>query len=92
MEVVVEQKQFPMKIRCETDIDERGLSWHKKAAHCGSVLLITEEDLIAKRYRRGFKTYIDYGIVCPICGCFVVVNKISPLAQEIARRNKYESS
>lgn len=76
---VLEKKNFehvfPMVIECKQVIDEYGYSYGNKADFCGSKLEIEAED-IKKHPWAKYPDYsgIDYGVICPVCGKFVVVN------------------
>lgn len=66
---------FPMKIICHQVVDEDGYTYGKKNDFCGSELEIEAED-IKKHTWYKYPDYsgVDYGVVCPMCGKFVVVD------------------
>ena len=67
---------FPMTITCKQVKDIYGFTYGEEKDFCGSILEVVEED-IKKHPWFKFPCYegVDYGIVCPVCGKFVVVNK-----------------
>lgn len=81
---------FPMKITCHQVIDRNGFSYGEKKDFCGSELEIIAEDIKKHEWSK-YPDYkgADYGVVCPICGKFIVVNekeipkKILDSAEEI---------
>lgn len=67
---------FPMKVICNRVVDKHGFSYGDEKNFCGSELEIIAEDI--KRHKwfkypdyKGF----DYGVICPICGSFIVINQ-----------------
>lgn len=66
---------FPMNIVCQKVEDEYGFAYGKKHDFCGSELEITAEDIMV-HYWTKYPDYQgkDYGVKCPICGQFIVIN------------------
>lgn len=67
---------FPMKVTCKQVKDEYGFSYGNSIEFCGSELEIEEIDI----KKHGWFKYpdyggIDYGVVCPVCGKFIVIDK-----------------
>ena len=56
-----------------------GVGWdQREKTPCGSLLEINKEDLMKRKwYKYPEREGIDIGYVCPICGCFSVVENIS---------------
>ena len=67
---------FPMKIKCEQVRDIYGFSYGKKIDFCGSELEIEADDIIKHSWSK-YPDYegVDYGVKCPVCGRFSVVDK-----------------
>lgn len=67
---------FPMKIICKRVVDRYGFSYGDEKDFCGSELEINAEDI---KKHGWFKypnyTGVDYGIICPVCKQFVVMQK-----------------
>jgi hypothetical protein len=79
MKVIKEKRDFgifPMKIVCEQKVDVYGLSYGKENDFCGSELEIEADDIKAHEWHK-YPDYqgTDYGVVCPICGQFVVIDE-----------------
>lgn len=85
---------FPMQIKCKRVTDEYGFAYGKEIDFCGSELEVGVEDIKKHKWFK-YPDYkgIDYGVVCPICGKFIVINKkeipkkILDNAEEIIRLN-----
>lgn len=67
---------FPMKIKCKQVIDMYGFSYGKENDFCGSELEIVATDIKKHNWDK-YPDYsgTDYGVICPVCGKFVVVNE-----------------
>lgn len=67
---------FPMTVTCKRVVDEYGFAYGKEKDFCGSELEIEADD-IKKHPWFKYPNYegVDYGVVCPICGKFIVVDK-----------------
>lgn len=67
---------FPMRIVCERVEDENGFAYGDIIDFCGSELEIEASD-IKKHSWEKYPDYkgIDYGVKCPVCGMFIVVDK-----------------
>ena len=66
---------FSMRVKCEQVVDVYGFSYGKAVDFCGSILEITAYDIGKHRWYKypGFSD-VDYGVICPVCGKFVVVD------------------
>lgn len=67
---------FPLKIECRRVVDEYGFSYGNENDFCGSILEIEVDD-IRKHPWFKYPTYegVDYGVVCPVCGKFIVIDE-----------------
>lgn len=67
---------FPMRIKCQREVDSYGFTYGEEKDFCGSELEIDPND-IKKHDWFKYPCYegTDYGVVCPICGQFVVVDR-----------------
>lgn len=81
MRVIKENKNygiFPMKVQCRRVVDGYGFAYGSKTDFCGSELEVEIEDIKAHDWEK-YPDYkgTDYGVVCPICGKFVVIDEKS---------------
>ena len=84
---------FPMKIKCSQVRDEYGFSYGKVEDFCGSELEIDANDIKKHKWFK-YPNYvgIDYGVLCPVCGKFIVIdaaelpNAILESAEEVSVR------
>lgn len=79
MRVVIKRNYnhiFPMRIKCSQVIDKYGFSYGKMKDFCGSELEIDTEDIKKHKWFK-YPNYegIDYGVKCPVCGKFIVINE-----------------
>ena len=67
---------FPMQIECRRVEDENGFAYGNEADFCGSLLEIGAEDIVKHPWSK-YPDYsgIDYGVKCPVCGKFIVIDK-----------------
>ena len=67
---------FPMKIKCKRVVDEYGFAYGKKNDFCGSELEIESGDIKKHKWSK-YPDFsgTDYGVVCPICGQFIVIGE-----------------
>lgn len=67
---------FPMKIKCERVVDMYGFSYGKDIDFCSSVIEVEADDIKKHKWFK-YPDYsgTDYGIVCPVCGKFIVIDK-----------------
>ena len=67
---------FPMRIICKRVTDCYGFAYGEEKDFCGSELEIDAID-IKKHSWFKYPDYegIDYGVVCPICGKFIVIDE-----------------
>lgn len=67
---------FPLRVKCERVVDSYGFSYGEEKDFCGSELEVSAEDI---RKHDWFKYPIyegtDYGVICPVCGQFIVINR-----------------
>lgn len=79
---------FPMKIECKQTKDDFGFSYGDAVDFCHSILEVEEKD-IKKHPWYKYPNYegIDYGVVCPVCKHFVVIDndKIPKSVKEKAK-------
>jgi hypothetical protein len=74
MKVLEEIKPFEnwtLKVECN------GLKWNQNnKVPCGSLLEIDKDDVIKREWSK-YPDYsgINYGFICPICGCFTELNE-----------------
>lgn len=86
---------FPKQIQCKRIVDKYGFAYGKDHDFCGSVLEIDVEDIKKHKWFK-YPDYkgVDYGVICPVCGKFVVVNeneipnKVLRDAEEISLRGR----
>lgn len=79
MKVIKKNKnKFTIEVTCQMVKDEYGFTYGKKDEFCGSMLEVNAED-IKKHPWRKYPDYegVDYGVICPICGKFVVIEKMN---------------
>ena len=67
---------FPMTITCTCVADKYGFTYGSAVDFCGSELEIEAADI----RRRDWQKYpdfsgTDYGVICPVCGNFVVIDR-----------------
>lgn len=67
---------FPMTIKCKLVKDEYGFGYGEEKDFCGSELEIESEDIVKHRWEK-YPDYngVDYGVRCPVCGQFIVIDK-----------------
>lgn len=67
---------FPLKVECKRVVDRYGFAYGKEKDFCGSELRIESEDIKKHKWFK-YPDYegVDYGVVCPVCGKFIVVEK-----------------
>ena len=67
---------FPMKVECKRVEDKYGFAYGKKNDFCGSLLEIEETDIKKHKWQK-YPDYEgeDYGVICPVCKGFVVIDK-----------------
>lgn len=66
---------FPMQVTCKRVVDKYGFAYGRAADFCGSEIEIDVEDIKKHEWFK-YPNYegVDYGIICPICGKFIVVD------------------
>ena len=67
---------FPMQVKCKKVVDTYEFSYGKEKDFCGSELEIDAEDIKKHKWFK-YPDYegVDYGVICPVCGKFVVIDK-----------------
>ena len=67
---------FPMRITCKRVVDVNGFAYGDEYDFCGSELEINGAD-ISKHPWAKYPDYsgVDYGVICPVCGKFIVVDE-----------------
>ena len=81
---------FPMLVFCRRVVDTYGFAYGEEKDFCGSKLEIEAEDIKKHKWFK-YPDYegVDYGVICPVCGKFIVVdrneipNKVLSDAEEI---------
>lgn len=74
-------RSYPMMVRCKMSRNSHGLAYGKEASFCGGLLVIRENDVKKMQWRKiDHMTHkkingTDYGVLCPECGSFVLLNK-----------------
>ena len=89
MKVVNEDKSFgviPMVVKCQRVVDQYGFSYGKANDFCGSELEVEASDIVAHDWEK-YPDYkgTDYGVKCPVCGQFVVIDK-EKIPESIAKK------
>ena len=92
MKVIKENKFnniFPMKVTCKKVLDEYGLSYGDDVNFCGSELEIEADDIKAHKWFK-YPDYhgIDYGVICPVCGQFIVIDS-KKIPEQILNKAPY---
>jgi hypothetical protein len=69
-------RSFPKQIKCQRVVDEYGFAYGKDHDFCGSELEVDMEDIKKHKWSK-YPDYkgVDYGVICPVCGKFVVINE-----------------
>lgn len=67
---------FPMLVFCRRVADTYGFAYGEEKDFCGSKLEIEAEDIKKHKWFK-YPDYegIDYGVICPVCGKFIVVDR-----------------
>lgn len=67
---------FPIKVTCHKVLDEFGFSYGDDVDFCKSELEVVAEDIVAHEWDK-YPNYhgTDYGVICPICGQFIEIDK-----------------
>ena len=67
---------FEINVECKQKVDEFGLVYGKEVDYCDSVLKVNENDIVKHEWSE-YPDYkgTDYGVVCPICGSFITIDK-----------------
>lgn len=67
---------FPMEIECGQVKDEYGFDYGDSKDFCGSILEIDIDDIKKHEWFKypNFEG-VDYGVKCPVCGKFIVIDK-----------------
>lgn len=66
---------FPMRVTCNRVVDTDGASYGKEKDFCHSELEIDAEDIKKHHYSHCFDEGVNYGVICPVCGKFIVIDK-----------------
>lgn len=77
---------FPMKVKCERVTDQYGFAYGQEHDFCGSTLEVEVNDIVAHDWQK-YPDYsgTDYGVRCPICGQFIVIDRKN--IPEFAKKN-----
>lgn len=67
---------FPMEIECKRITDKYGFGYEDAKDYCGSLLEVVESDIKKHKWSK-YPDYsgTDYGIICPVCGNFIVIEE-----------------
>lgn len=67
---------FPIQVECKRVEDEYGFGYGDKKDFCNSLLEVEETDIKKHKWFK-YPNYSgeDYGVICPVCGNFVVIDK-----------------
>ena len=67
---------FPMTITCARVKDKYGFTYGAEVDFCGSELEIEASDIRRRDWQK-YPDYsgTDYGIVCPVCGNFIPIDR-----------------
>lgn len=67
---------FPMAVTCKRVVDQYGFAYGEEKDFCGSKLEIEADD-IKKHPWFKYPVFegVDYGVVCPVCGNFIVIDE-----------------
>lgn len=67
---------FPLEVECQRVEDSNGFGYGSAPDFCHSILEVEEAD-IKKHPWFKYPNYkgIDYGVICPVCGNFVVIDE-----------------
>lgn len=80
---------FPLEVECQRVEDSHGFGYGPAPDFCHSILEVEESD-IKKHPWFKYPDYegIDYGVICPVCGKFVVIDekKLPKSAKENAEK------
>lgn len=67
---------FPMRVICRRVVDRNGLTYGKEEDYCYSELEIETKDIKKHSwYVSGIGGGTDYGVICPVCGKFIVIDE-----------------
>jgi hypothetical protein len=72
MKVLQERKPYET---WKLQIDCNGLNWRQEGkVSCGSTLELTKNDILRREWFK-YPDYegLNYGFICPICGCFTEI-------------------
>ena len=85
MKILKEPDKFKKIITCECIKDKHGYGWGDKEDYCGATLEIEAEDICRREWHKYYEHGIDYGVVCPVCNCFIVVEDLPSHIKKNAR-------
>lgn len=84
MKILKQPNDFKKIITCERIEDKHGYGWGAKENFCGAVLEIDGDDIYSREWSKYCEHGIDYGVVCPVCGSFIVVEDIPTYVKKYA--------
>lgn len=68
------KSNFPIQVICEQIRDKYGYTYGAKNDFCGSVLEIEASDIKKHSWANFDESGIDYGVVCPVCNKFIMLD------------------
>lgn len=75
------KSNFPIRVICEQIRDKYGYTYGAKNDFCGSVLEIEASDIKKHPWTIFDDSGIDYGVACPVCGRFIMLDEDTLNAQ-----------
>jgi hypothetical protein len=69
---------FPMRVTCKRVVDQYGFAYGEEKDFCGSELEVVEDDIKQHPwFKYPYYEGTDYGVICPVCGKFIVIDEHS---------------
>ena len=82
MEIIERKELFDQIIECKQVVDEYGLTYGEEADFCHIKIRVMGQDIKKHSWSKyGGPSGVDYGIKCPVCGSFIVID-----SKEIPKR------
>lgn len=69
MKVIVEREaSWKLEVDCKKS------DWREDKLHCGSTLEVNQDDIVYREWSKyPDESGKDFGVICPVCGCFVKI-------------------